>query len=248
MPGLSQDMFVREPWDLSNICPSSFGFPWDRVMKEAADHKEGALTWEAGNGDERPASPCTGCMYCAAHSPSLSVGFLICQTEALTPGLPTSPDATVLIWASARHSLKVNGPLTIITKRKPNSCSEYAEHYAKCVLCPISSSPYYRPIGWVPWWFSFYRQRNQGSESLRGVPIIIQQVSGEAETQELRLVTSKGTESLNYNPLSGIYQIYPLHWTKSSWNRIWDKYHTRALAGMVCVWALLMCQRLSIAR
>lgn len=81
-------------------------------MKEAADHREGALTWEARNRDERP---CNECMYRAAHSPSLSAGFLICQTEALTPGLPASPDATV-ISATAKHSLKANRLLTIIMK------------------------------------------------------------------------------------------------------------------------------------
>lgn len=39
------------------------------------------------------------------------------------------------------------------------------------------------------------------------MPIVLQQISGEAEILELMLGTTKGTDSLNYNPLSGIYQV-----------------------------------------
>lgn len=50
MPGLSQDMFVREPWGLSNICLSGFGFPGTELWKR--QQTTGKELWPGRQGTE----------------------------------------------------------------------------------------------------------------------------------------------------------------------------------------------------
>lgn len=88
-----------DAWPLSrHVCKRSLGFIphlpeliWIsryRVIKQAADHRERALTVSMRTVMIVPPRRVLATETAAAHSTSLSTGFLIGQMEALTPGLP----------------------------------------------------------------------------------------------------------------------------------------------------------------